>query len=233
MAGVQAPPPQPAPEPPPAPPAPKATPRLNDKPPTAAPTPPPAPMPAAAPTPPAAPVRAAPLEAPPAPRTRKKADGVPKGISVSHDTIAGETVLNVVIKVPRYPYWLSALALLVPLAMIGFGFFGQDVSSLAWFGIAFLLLAGLVVVPDWRSTREIDITRSYLTFTDNMGRGGGNSETIPVKDIENIAVEPSRIRIGNELVVQNGGEDYRFGMGLSKDGLVWLHSYLAAAISNA
>ena len=119
-------------------------------------------------------------------------NGEPAGIRISRETISGETVLNVVVTAPRYKPWFSGVVIGVPAILMLVSLADSNYWFISLFCLAWVLPALLVVVPDLRTPREIDITRKFITFSDAVAGSGGSSETIPVpsvRAIESLALE--------------------------------------------
>lgn len=160
-------------------------------------------------------------------------DPVPAGLSISRETADGDPVVNVVLFLPRYRRWLSGAIIGFPSLLMVVALSDSHLWFMALFCLAFVLSALLVFVPDWRTRREIDVTPAYITFSDAVGGGGGNSETIATRSIRSIALVRARWNVGHELLISAEEGPVRFGAGLSKRALIWLRDYLMKAARNA
>lgn len=157
----------------------------------------------------------------------------PRGIKVNRDADGEQTVYEVILTLPRYRYWISGLALGVPLVIMLTALLDSETWWLAVFIVAVEAATGLVFLPDLLRRREIEVNHGYMTLTDYARYIGPKSETLTISEISGMEIGSARLNIGHEILVEADGETHRIGAGLSKDTLSWLRNYLTNALREA
>lgn len=157
----------------------------------------------------------------------------PKGLKVNHVSDGEQTVYEVVLTAPRYRYWISGVAMGVPLLVMIFALADSGTWWIAIYIVAVEAGTGLLFLPDLLRRREVEINHGYMTLTDYAGYTGPKSDTLAISDISGMEIRKARLNVGQEIVVEADGEEHRIGAGLNKDALPWLHRYLANALRAA
>lgn len=155
----------------------------------------------------------------------------PRGIVVSQEIAGGEPTHSIVIVATRYPAWIEGIFLGTSTAVTAAYLFDAEFWSLGFLGLAVLLSSVLLFMPDLMFCREIDITSRYLTVTDSARYAGEKSESLDVREIRGITIERGVLGLGRRrLAIATDGGKVKFGLGLRRESLEWLHRYMVAAV---
>jgi|GEM_PF-4092835 len=161
----------------------------------------------------------------------------PAGLDLAYlggDNASGAQEISVTILARKFPIWLYAGLFL----LFGFLF----LNGLFQMELVLIVFGGLIAagtVWHWKSEtknpRSVRITRSQLLINTPNPGNASKSNTVAHTAIESVTISSrnSQSSFGLQLVVATDREEFKIGLGLSKEALEWLRELILSAVAKA